>query len=162
MSTAIDTTRVAERRVLHFNSLADILADVERLAQAREVRNLGNWSPGQVINHLAVVMNKSIDGFEQKAPKIVRFFIRLFMKRRFLTKTMAPGFKLPRRAQAELVLPPVTLEEGVANFRRAFERLQKESPHAAHPALGVLTPEEWQQLHCRHSELHLSFLVPVD
>ena len=28
--------------------------------------------------------------------------------------------------------------------------------------LGVqLTVEEWEQLHCRHSELHLSFLLPA-
>jgi hypothetical protein len=28
------------------------------------------------------------------------------------------------------------------------------------PFLGELTREQWDQLHCRHCELHLSFILP--
>ena len=62
-STPIDTTKVTGRRTLHFNSLDEIAADVEMLTKAREIKTLGNWSAGQVVQHVATTMNKSIDGF---------------------------------------------------------------------------------------------------
>ena len=43
---SVDTAKVEGRRTLHFHSLDDILADVERLNQGK-VRPIGNWSPGQ-------------------------------------------------------------------------------------------------------------------
>ena len=61
---------------------------------------------------------------------------------------------------------------GLDNFSK-YGPLQQSS--LAHPAyrfvegdakdvrlLGELTREQSDQLHCRHCELHLSFLVPVD
>ena len=158
----IDTSRVAGRRPLKFNSFADILADVDMLANAKQIRNLGNWPPGQVLNHLATVFNKSIDGFRERPPGVVRFFLRLLLKNRFLTKPMSPGFRLRGKMEGELVPPAVSLEEGLANFRRAHQRLQTETPRCEHPAFGAMTPQEWEQIHCRHSEMHLSFLVPGD
>jgi hypothetical protein len=166
MSPAIDTTKVVQRRQLRFESLNDIAAEVERLASAQEVRALGNWSSGQVLQHLASTMNNSIDGFPEFAPPalrpivpVFRLFMRLFLKRRFLTQTMPPGFKLPVSA-AHLLPQPTDWPAGLAAFRAAVERQQQQAPGAAHPALGKLAPTEWVSLHCRHSELHLSFLVP--
>jgi hypothetical protein len=162
MADTIDTAKAAGRRQLHFESLDEILADVERLAQCKQIRTLGTWSADQVLNHLATAMNKSIDGFTHRPPAVVRFIIRLLFKRRFLTRPMSPGFKLPARAQTELVPPVTSLPEGLDNFRKAIRRLRTEAPRASHPVFGALTAEEWVRLHCRHSELHLSFLVPAD
>lgn len=161
MSTAIKTAKVPGRRQLRFHSLSDIEAEVERLAAAREIRTLGNWSPGQILKHLTITMNDSIDGFPHQIPGIAQFLFRLFLKRRFLSKSMPAGFQLPRRAAA-LVPEPTSLEEGVRSFRQATQRLHTETKRAPNPVLGPLTPEEWEQLHCRHSELHLSFLLPVE
>ena len=161
MVDVIDTAKVTQRRQLHFDSLDDILADVERLAQCRHLRTLGNWSAGQVLQHLAIVMNKSIDGFANRPPAVIRFILRLIFRRRFLTKTMSAGFKLPAKAHAELVPPAATtLEEGLQGVRRAIKRLKTETKRAPNAVLGPLSIDEWNQLHCRHSELHLSFLVP--
>ena len=44
----VDTAKVEGRRTLHFTSLDEILAEVERLNQGK-VRAIGNWSPGQVL-----------------------------------------------------------------------------------------------------------------
>ena len=63
MSAAIETAKVKERRQLRFDSLDDIAAEVERLAACRSIRAVGNWSSGQVLQHLALTMNNSIDGF---------------------------------------------------------------------------------------------------
>jgi hypothetical protein len=161
MTTAIDTTKVTGRRTLRFNSLEDILADVEQLIKAREIRTRGNWSAGQVVQHLAITTNKSIDGFNFRVPWPIRLVLPLLLKRRFLTQTMSAGFNLSGKAEAEMVSPPIGLEEAARNFREAVARLQTESKREPHPAIGKLTAEEWEQLHCRHSELHLSFLVPV-
>jgi hypothetical protein len=162
MSTAIDTTKVLDRRTLRFSSLDDIAADVEMLARSREIRALGNWTPGQIFQHLAGVMNCCIDGFKTGLPGPLRFFIRVFFKRKALSKPMPPGFKLNAKAAAELIPGPLPLEPGLASIRQALQRLKTETKRVPSPFLGPLTLDEWTQLHCRHCELHLSFLVPVE
>ena len=144
---------------MHFAGPEDVLADAEALAKGRGIRALGNWSAGQVLRHLAVTMNKSIDGFTHRPPAPVRFLLRLLFKRRFLTRTMSAGFKLPAKAAAEIGPPPTSLEEGLQSLREAVGRLKAEARRANHSVLGPLTRDEWDQVHCRHAELHLSFLV---
>jgi len=75
--TAINTGKVQDRRTLRFESLDEILAEVERLAIAKEVRPLGNWSSGQVVQHLAMTLDNSIDGFPSFVPLPIRLFMRL-------------------------------------------------------------------------------------
>jgi hypothetical protein len=157
----INTTKVTGRRQLHFGSLDDLAADVERLAACRRLRTLGNWSAGQIFEHLALTMNKSIDGFGWKMPAVVRVLIRFFFKRRTLTRPMTAGFRLPGRA-AEMLPPPVDTAHGLDSLRRAIRRAQAEDKRSVHPVFGPMTRAEWDQLHCRHAELHLSFLVPAE
>jgi hypothetical protein len=156
---AVDTRKVTNRRQLHFARVADILADVERLNQG-PIKPLGNWSGGQILKHLSVVMNGSIDGIHVRANWFIRLLVRM-MKKRVLTKGMSPGFRLTGRSAEALVPPPVSWEEGLQEFRRAVQRLQSETKREPSPFLGFLTREEWDQLHCRHAELHLSFLTPA-
>ncbi len=94
-----------------------------------------------------------------KAPLVIRIIASCFMKNRFLTKPMTAGFQLPKSAAA--LLPAETSwDDGVQGFRTALLRMKAESQRHPHPLLGTLTREQWDQLHCRHCELHLSFLVP--
>jgi hypothetical protein len=160
MSTSIDTGKISGRRPLHFATIDDILTDVNDLAKAKEVRCLGNWSAGQVLKHLTIVMNGSLDGIPRAFPSVVRFLLRLFLKKRFLTKPMPAGFRLPPRAAA-LLPPPTTWDEGLAGIRKAIGRLKTETKREPHPVLGSLSIDEWNLLHCRHAEMHLSFLVPT-
>jgi hypothetical protein len=156
----INTTKVEGRRTLHFEGLDDIAADVDRLAEAGEPRALGNWSSGQVMQHLATAMSYSIDGWPRFVPGFVRVLLRLFWKKRFLTKPMSPGFRLPESATG-LVPAPITWDEGLRSIRAALARLRTEPQRQPSSAVGPLTREEWDQLHCRHSELHLGFLLPA-
>src|SRR5437762_1751832 len=153
MSTAIDTAKVKDRRPLRFDSVDDIAAEVERLAQCKQVKTLGNWSSGQVVEHLAMTMNNSIDGFPSFVPAPLRLFLRLFMKRRILTTPMGAGFKLPAKAAEHMLPKPTDWDVALTNFRRAMQRLKSETRRMPHPAFGPLTSAEWDQLHCRHSEL---------
>ena len=112
---SIDTAKVQGRRTLQFSSLDDILADIERLNQGK-VRGLGNWSPGQVLKHLTILMTASLDGFRHRAPWFIRLVGKV-MKRRLLTKPMSAGFQLPAKAAAELGPPPTEWADGVRQFR---------------------------------------------
>src|SRR5205807_8480410 len=53
--------KVTGRRRLHFESLDEVLAEAERRAAGR-YRRLGHWTLGQILMHLALAGDKSIDG----------------------------------------------------------------------------------------------------
>ena len=159
MSTFINTGKVADRRQLHFASLEEIAAEVDRLTANPYLNALGNWSPAQIIEHLARALHSSIDGAPPIMPGFIRAVVSLFIKRRMLTRPMSPGFQLPAKANW-LIPEPLELCESLVHFRHGIARLRSETKRLPHPVLGTLTAEEWEQLHCRHAELHLSFLVP--
>jgi hypothetical protein len=159
MAEPIDTTKVQGRRELHFNSLEDIRADVEMLAASQKLRTLGNWSTGQIFQHLTRTMTSSLDGFAFQLPWYFRLMGK-FMKKRALSGPMPPGFKLGKSASERLVPQPTSYEDGLRSIRQALDRMKTEEQRAPSPFLGTLSNEEWVQMHCRHSELHLSFIVP--
>jgi len=159
MAEAINTTKVTGRRELHFSSVEDIRADVEKLAADANLHTLGNWSAGQIFQHLAVSFNSCMDGFGFAIPWHMRFVAKFF-RSRILQGRMGPGFNLPKDAAEKLLPPPTSLQDGLQNIRHALDRLKTETQRVPSPFLGVLTHEEWNQIHCRHSELHLSFIVP--
>ena len=160
-TTPVDTKHVTHRRHLRFDSLDDILADAEHLAHAGHLKTLGNWSVGQLFKHIAIVMNIAIDGTEVKPPWFVRIMGRYFMKGRMLARGMPAGFRLPDKQQ-EAFYPQteVSLEEGLQALRDAVQRLKTDRKRLPSVFLGPLTAEEWDQLHCRHAELHFSFIMP--
>jgi hypothetical protein len=156
---SIDTKTVQGRRELHFQSLAEMLADAERLVASGHTKTLGNWPLDQLLTHLASAINHSIDGISAKAP----WFIRLlapFLKHRILTRTMSPGFKLPGDVDKAFFPAVASHQEALQMFQHAIARLKNEQMTARHPVLGKLTHDEWIQFHLRHAELHLSFAIP--
>ena len=158
---AVATHTVKNRRTLHFSSMDEIADDVEALARGK-VKALGNWSSGQILEHLAKTMDGSIDGMKFKFPWWFSFPAKVLFKNRFLTRPMPAGWNL-KGDQAKALLPPeTTWENGLHHFRQSIARQQSEEHRAPHPVLGRLTRDEWSQLHCRHSELHLSFLQPEE
>ncbi len=98
-----------------------------------------------------------LDGIDVKVPFVTRTAVKL-MKGRILSKQMSPGLRLPKAAAVLLPLE-TTWEEGVREIRTALNRMKTETQRRAHPVLGAMRREQWDQLHCRHCELHLSFLV---
>ncbi|MCE9620597.1 MAG: DUF1569 domain-containing protein [Planctomycetes bacterium] len=152
------TGKVKGRRELKFESLDQILKEAERIAAARSVKQLGNWSPGQVFAHLAYAMNMSIDGAKSQPPWFVKL-IGPLMKKRVL-RHMSAGFTLPPNAAAELVFGPTSTQDGLNALRSAIHRQKSESKRVPSVVFGKFTHDEWNQLHFRHAELHLSFLDP--
>lgn len=156
----IQTSKVTGRRTIRYANYDELLADAEGCATGN-VRCLGNWSAGQIFEHLARTMTMSLDGVDFQAPWLMRFVARNFMKNSILNKPMPPGFNLPGKAAEALLPKAVPTEAGLASLRTAIHRLKTESKREPSPILGPLTREEWDKLHLNHSALHMSFLVPT-
>lgn len=165
MTQPIDTAKVADRRMLRFNSLADLRADLERLDRAHAsgaVRASGNWTPGQVFGHLASFIEFAFDGYPkelQNPPWFIRLVLKL-MKRRFLYGKLPVGVKIPGIKDGTVGITNFPFAEGMTRLRAALARLDAAPPDKPNPIFGSLSHQEWIAIHCRHAELHLSFLHP--
>ena len=155
----VDTAKVDGRRKLDYASLEEVLADADRLSSG-PVKVLGNWSAGQIFRHLANAYNSSIDGFTMTFPLPLRLMARIF-KKKLLAGPMPAGFKLPSDGAKALAPAPTSTEEGLADLHAAVARLERESHRAKHPMFGELSKEQWSNIHLKHANLHMSFLVPV-
>lgn len=157
----VKTNRIGGRRLLHFDSYGDMLLDAELLAIS-EAALLGNWTLGQILDHLAISMHASIDGFAIDVPWWRQMLVRARYRRQLLSGPMPAGLRLPAE-MADLLLPEaVTAEEGLTSLREAVERLSFETERSRHPLLGEMSLDEWDNFHLRHAELHLSFAQPVN
>lgn len=154
----VDSGRVQARRKLHFSSYDEVLAEVHSLA-SQPTRQLGNWSLGQICEHLAKAVDMAIDGPPYKASWFLRV-VGPFLKNRIITRGMSPGFKLPKNA-ASLIPAPTDAAEGIAALEEAIARLERTSERLPHFVFGPLTRDEWDQLQFRHAEMHLGFIVPA-
>lgn len=159
-ATLVDVRKVQGRRSVHFEQPEDILAEAEKLAQG-PIRQLGNLSLGQTCGHLAEWMELSIDGgIPLDAPWWLKLVARS-LKRLMLSRPLMAGYRLPPKAEAVLIPAADTAAAaGIEHLRSALLRLRSESRRVPSPLLGPLSVEEWNRLHCRHAELHFSFLLP--
>jgi len=153
------TKKVSGRRTLRFESLDEVQAEAERLADGR-VKMLGNWSLAQIFKHLAAGLNSSLDGSTFKAPWYVKMMAP-FLKNSFLNKTLPPGFSIPPVAEAQF-LPQDNAETAASleELRAAIKRVKSTQDRALHPLFGALKPEDSDRFHMRHAELHLGFAIP--
>jgi Protein of unknown function (DUF1569) len=154
----VNTAKVEGRRKLDYASFEELLADADRLG-AGPVKALGNWSAGQIFQHLALAFNGSIDGFTMSFPWYFRLMAKIF-KKKLLAGPMPAGFNLPTEGGKALLPPPISTEEGLADLHAAVARLEREPHRARHPMFGDLPKEQWDKLHLKHASLHMSFLVP--
>lgn len=155
-------TKSAQRRVLRFDSLDDLAAEVDRVIAAEaanQVTYTGNWSLGQILGHLAAWMEFPYIGFPaERAPWLIRKIVGL-SKKRFLTRGLPPGVRFPGRPEGTFATEPLDVPEGARRIRTALGRLKSgERPTHPSPVFGMLTLDEVVQLNLRHAELHLGFV----
>ncbi len=161
--TAIDTRKVAQRRTLQFHTLHEILRDAEQLgAVTSETGEAicadGNWTPAQIVEHVTFFIDGAIDGFDFTAPLIIRIMGKFF-RNSILNKPLKPGVKLPASMDVVLPDPQTTWEDAVSALRDAVRRIDSgERMTQPSPLLGAMTHEDWVKLHCRHAEMHFSFM----
>jgi len=150
---------MAGRRDLTFASLDEVMPEVERLLGGHVT--VGQWSLGQICNHLAIAVHLSMNGRSEfvsaTSPEEDRSWIlrkRFFRGGRFPEgKTapipaLVPSEGLDDRAEAD------DLRHAIARFSAAA------GPFPGHPFLGPMTKDEWVRFHCIHAAHHLGFAVP--
>jgi hypothetical protein len=155
----VDTSKTSGRREIRYRNHDEVLADAERLA-ATGYRQLGNWSLGQVAQHLAKAMTTALDGWKELPAWPIRVLARLLFKDKAVRGPMQPGFKLPPKVAPFLLPDAATDATGIDALRTAVRRWKAEPQRHPHGFFGKLTPEEWEKLMLNHAAMHMSFLVP--
>ena len=157
-------TKESARRSLELRSLEDISADLDRIQAAHDAGTLGttgNWTPGQVLEHVSALMECAIDGFPSKAPAPVRWMCILLFKKKALAGGSPPaGFKIPKQAAFLIPGESTTFDEGMSRLRKVIARVRggEKFTHDS-PIFGRLSHEQWITLQSGHATLHLSFLT---
>ncbi|HWE36874.1 MAG TPA: DUF1569 domain-containing protein [Isosphaeraceae bacterium] len=147
------------RRRLAFASLDDVMPEVERLLAGHVT--VGNWSLGQICNHLATAFHLVVDVAPRdvapgRREVLVAWLARrwFFAVDRFPTGVKVPSPRLIPRPGADARREAEALREAIARFVSA------PGPFPTHPILGPLTRAQWVELHRRHCAHHLGFALP--
>src|SRR3989442_233125 len=93
----LDTGKVTGRRTLRFESLDEMMADVNRLADAERagrLKHLGNWTLGQAFGHLAQWMEYAYTGTPLNPPFFIRWILRM-RRKQYIHGQMKAGVKIP-------------------------------------------------------------------
>lgn len=148
---------MAERRALRFARLDEVMPDVDRLLAGHTT--VGNWSLGQICNHLAATLRVAMDP-PKKMPWIVRRTLGPILLRHFLRRDSLPaGFKAPAMLVPKPGLDARAEAEALrATFRLFQERIPDEFDHAF---FGKVRKTEFARLQCLHCAHHLSFAIPT-
>src|SRR5262249_19215703 len=133
----------AARRMLTFATLDQVMPDVDRLLLGHTT--VGNWSLGQICNHLASAIRYTWEGFPLKAPWLIRKSIGPWYLRRILRNGRWPnGMKVPKKYEPRLGGDARAEAEAL---RAALEHLASHTgPLANHPFTGGPIPRgDWER-----------------
>ncbi len=156
-------TKNVPRRTLRFNSLEDLDAELARIERADRdggLSHTGNWTPGQILGHIAAWLEFGWNGYppELRPPRLVRWVLML-RKARYLRDGLPVGVRIPGLKDGTLGIEPMTTADGLARLRRTLEPLRRgEDQPFDSPGFGKLSNAEAIQGNLRHAELHLGFL----
>lgn len=179
----VDTRRV-RRRPLRLSGWADLAAEVGRIEAAARAAGegsaeflvLGNWSAGQILQHLGLTIERSMDGFRARPSWEAPAASGLARLTGYPARSRIRNLTASARARLLGVehdpggpstggdgeLEPwaqVWTHDGAALLRRALDRVSAGHRMACpSPTIGPLDHDEWTRFHLRHAELHLSFI----
>jgi hypothetical protein len=163
MAAQVDTRNVTSYRKLRFDSIDDCIAEVRRILAASaegDLRSCGNWTPGQIIAHLASWIEYGYDGYPIGTPPLfIRWIIRLRL-RPMLRNGMPRGVRIPGVKDGTVGIEDMTTPKAGERLLNALKRLQeREVAKFDSPAFGRMSHDDRIQLNLRHAELHLGFLA---
>jgi hypothetical protein len=145
------------RRALKFSNLDQVMPDVDNLLRGNET--VGNWTLGQICNHLTKDFRGSLEGYEFTVPWIFRTLFGPVARKNVFQKAIIPeGARVPK-----IFLPNPGLDDRAeAEALRAAIHIytMRKGPLSPHPFFGKLTDNEWNELFCLHCSHHLSFALP--
>jgi hypothetical protein len=163
MAPSINTRDVADYRKLRFDSLDDCMSEVGRILEAYEqgrLRNSGNWTPGQIMAHIAAWIEYGYDGYPIGPPPFfVRWILRLRLQK-MLRDGMPRGVRIPRVREGTVGMEDMATPAAEQRLLKALKRLQDGEEARFHsPAFGPMSNDDRIRLNLRHAELHLGFLA---
>src|SRR4051812_36060342 len=120
---AVKTKTVQGRRKLRFSNYDEILAEARTLAGG-QTRILGNWSLGQIFEHLSKAHDMALDG-ASSPPPLIFWLVGPFFKKGTL-RNVARGFQLPRRA-SRLLPSETSTADGLVLLEKSVVRLKQTS-----------------------------------
>ncbi|WP_145209152.1 DUF1569 domain-containing protein [Planctomycetes bacterium TBK1r] len=150
----------AALRQLRFRTLDEAVDDAQRLLASGYQRH-GNWTLGQICQHLRVVQDPSLDGY----PFWMSLFapLRPLVRRLLLPKILADdspvGIKTSR-----IFVPAAEVDdaEEVSLFCESVGRLKAhKGAFYPHPGFGRLDAKMLERVHSAHAAHHLRFLSPT-
>ncbi len=144
----------------HFENFDQLLAEVHSL-NGQPTRQLGNWSLGQICQHLGIGMRECVEGDKIFTAPLWLRVVGPWVRPRILKRGLPRGFQIPRGGE-RLIPPPVAFADGLATLLSGLATLKGSDRRTAHPVFGRMSVAEWDQFHLRHAELHLSFIVPAE
>jgi hypothetical protein len=156
---SINTKRV-KRREVRYETLDDAVADMNELAaleRDNKLEQLGNWSLGQAIGHVATWAEFAFEPNPLPSPP---WFVRMLMpllRSRFLNKGMPAGVAIPGVEGGTIGTEPMPTFAAIERFTAVAERLKREAPTQPSPAFGMMSKSDGTKLQLRHAELHMSF-----
>lgn len=151
-------------RQLSFATFSELSHEVDRLEAAQangDIVTHGNWSAGQIFEHVGRFIRFTYDGFPFKAPWYVALMGRAMKP--FLGKMkLKPGsFTLPPDVAEHLVPDDsVTFEQGLSTLRQQIARVENgERMEQPSPLFGKLGHERWTRMHLDHAAMHMGFIA---
>lgn len=163
MAAQIDTRKVADHTKLRFDSIDDCMAEVRRILAANEegsLRTLGNWTPGQILAHIACWIEYGYEGYPIGPPPFfIRWILRLRLQK-MLSGGMPQGVRIPGVKGGTAGTEEMPTPEAGQRLLKALQRLHdREEAKFNSPAFGAMSYEDRIRLNLRHAELHLGFLA---
>lgn len=151
--------KTATRRTLHFDNLDQLLAEAEAFTDAATVT--GNWTPAQIIHHVAFGIKMLNHGIDLKVPLPMKLFGRTMKMFGMHTKPMKPGINPPAKIAAAFAPPQdVTLEQAKQFLREEVGFANENGMNHPSPLFGQMSPQDCIQMNCRHAEMHFGFIQP--
>lgn len=160
MDDQVKPAKVTGRRKLHFSKIDEALADARAMAATPHTQ-LGNWSLGEICDHLAKSLDSATDD-NQFRPGLFLRLLGPLVRNRMINQPMSPGFRMPQ-GMKPIFMPTSDAEtnESLPRLQKAIERFNAADLPERSPTFGKMSQEDWHKFHCRHAEMHLSFIVPT-
>ena len=153
-------------RQLRFDRLDDVLNDARRIAEQGGPPTRGAWTASENIWHVARYLQASVEGYPFSAPWWMKL-IGPMLKKRMISKPMSSGFKAPANVSKHMEPQSVsaqqtTMENAMRLLEDTIAKAKAQGYLPANPVFGKMSAREWEQLHCRHAELHFGLIELAD
>ncbi len=144
-------------RNLRFKSYDDILSEIAKLEKAKNVKTVGLWSYGQILQHVAVGPESNLTGKIKLAPWLVRVIFGKFFKNKILKKDfMEAGLDNPEAAKERIELDP---KPELEKLKTLINQLKTHKGELfEHPFYGKSDLQETEKLNALHIAHHFSYI----